>query len=255
MEQIPRDQFFRLPFAFYDGIIKEGDELTLGDEEAHHLSKVLRLWQGNTVILTNGRHRGFLAHIEAIKKNSVSILIDRELKLPEPPKYYVSLAVGIPLGNIMDDIIHHATELGAHSIIPLVTELTQAPKRLANADRIERWRRIAKEAMKQCQRFHLPEVKKAIKLADLLNDLPDYNLVCIGEPGGKAPKVAFEQIESERILLIIGPEGGLTKQEVDLLKQNKAKCIDLGPRRLKVDTAALTILALLNSNLERWGTH
>jgi 16S rRNA (uracil1498-N3)-methyltransferase len=204
-------------------------------------------------VVTNGKYSGYLATVQENLKYSISIKIDCELDLTPVSKLKITLAIAVPLGNVMDEIIQHVTELGVNTIIPLISELTQAPKRFNNPKKIERWNRIARGAMKQCQSFVLPQVTQPVKLPELFSKYENFTNVYIAHPGGKSPlSIADEHTEGD-ILIQIGPEGGFTDAERKQSIEKGAIAIDLGPRRLRVATAVYAILSLLQAKCEGWG--
>ena len=155
----------------------------------------------------------------------------------------------------MDFITEKATELGVHSIIPIVSERTVVTlEEDKGRDKVARWKRIALEAAKQCGRVDVPEVKDVRKFYDFIYDIGDFDLVlmaCLAEDTIDF-KDAISGFNAGKIIVFIGPEGDFTQDEIEMAKNNKTcKFISLGKRVLKSDTAGLYVLSVLNYAFSR----
>jgi 16S rRNA (uracil1498-N3)-methyltransferase len=154
----------------------------------------------------------------------------------------------------MEAIVRAATELGVARICPVLAERTVVRLEPARwRERARRWQRVAREATKQCGRAVIPVVDAPRRLPEWLEDLPHGELaICLWE--GAAPPLAAAlaapQTVPSRILLLVGPEGGLTPVEVDAARAYGMAVASLGPRTLRTETAGLAALAIVQS---RWG--
>ena len=224
--------------------------LVLDREEGHHLSHVLRVREGDVVIVFDGRGRRAQARVGRVGKSLVlELLTGTEQQQPEPLR--VTLYQAVIKGNRMDLLIEKAAELGATTIVPLMTERTVV--RLAGAqgeERCERWQRIAIGAAKQCGQDWLPEIAPVVGLDGALGRIRGEALCLLGSLQSEAPS-ARAVVEARRAAglasaaWIIGPEGDLTEAEQAACVAAGAVAVRLGPRVLRAETAAIAGLSAL----------
>jgi 16S rRNA (uracil1498-N3)-methyltransferase len=168
---------------------------------------------------------------------------------------HVTLFQGVAKGEKMDSIVRQAVEIGAEQIVPVLTSrsVVQLDARKRSL-RTERWRRVAEAAAKQAKRSAIPDVAEAVKLRDAIGMLADFDgAVVLWEecegPGIEAAVTRCAREPNSRIALIVGPEGGLSAEEVDALGAIGAIPATLGPTILRTETAAVVALALAISAL------
>lgn len=233
------------------------DVLRLTGGEAHHAVRVLRVQQGDSVTVLDGAGRELRCTVAAVGKHEVSLSVVESKSHPRPP-FQITLLVAIPKGRIIEAIIEKATELGAHRIVPLLTErVATRLEEAAAAEKGSKWRQVAVEAIKQCGAAWLPEVETPVSLRDYLRRNETFDLALVGALQGEArhPRDYFrahEAITRQRpgcIALWIGPEGDFTREELDLILATGAKPITLGPLVLRVETAAIYCLSVVNYEL------
>jgi 16S rRNA (uracil1498-N3)-methyltransferase len=224
----------------------------LSDEEAHHAHRVLRLDRGDPARVFDGAGHEWAGTIHEIGPRRVTIAVDRPVEIaPEPPTE-VTLAVGLLKGDQMDTVVRESTMLGAAAIIPLVSTRVVAPARARIEAARERWRRVAVQSSKQCGRAVVPIVRDPAGLEAVLID-PTYDArVMLAEPGTQVPADRPPAPPSRRAgdrrpraLLLIGPEGGWTADEVRLAASVGAQLWRLGPRTIKAETVPAVALAAL----------
>ena len=190
--------------------------------------------------------------IHEIGARRVTIAVDQAVEIVREPPMEVTLAVGLLKGDQMDTVVRESTMLGAAAIIPLVSARVVAPARARVEAARERWRRVAVQSAKQCGRAVVPIVRDAAGLEAVLVDEAYDTRVMLAEPGTnvpadgppKAPRTMAGD-RRPRALLLIGPEGGWTADEVRLAASLGAQTWRLGPRTIKADTAAAVALAAL----------
>lgn len=233
------------------------NQITLEGEEAHHAIRVLRLRKGDKLILLNGKGAQFLCDCINIEKNKL-ILNIVEKKVFPPPGATLTLIQAIPKGRLIDEIIEKSIELGVNRIIPLITRrVVPSWESSEKLKRIERWRQIAISAMKQCGQTYLPLIEEPINLEVFLEKKEKFeiNLVCALSDETKHPRIIFENFRNQyqrnpfSICVWIGPEGDFTPEELHLIKENGALPISLGNLVLRVETAAIYALTILNYEL------
>lgn len=234
-----------------------GSSLTLTEGEAHHAARVLRLQAGELVVVLDGAGGELRCTVSEVSKREV-ILRVVEKKLQSAPACQITLLQAIPKGKIIESIIEKATELGAHRIVPLLTE--RVASHLDEESAVEKgvkWQRVAVEAIKQCGAVWLPKVEKPLTLKEYLAKGEKFDLALVGALQGDArhPREFLREFEARhgtrprRVAVWIGPEGDLTLEELTLIQSSGAKPITLGPLVLRVETAAIFCLSFLNYEL------
>jgi len=220
----------------------QGNEIiTLADNERNYLLNVRRLKAGNEISLFNATSGQWRAVIESSTKKEVYIKLLEQLRKPEPEPD-VWLFAAIVKRDALENIVQKATELGVSRIIPVITANSQ----MKNIN-IERLSVIATEAAEQCERLSVPILENPVSITHIEKMLGDKKLFWGDESGAeKSMAQISDDSETYSAALIIGPEGGFTRQERDFLggiKNSVALCF--GPRILKADTAAIVGLALI----------
>jgi 16S rRNA (uracil1498-N3)-methyltransferase len=230
-----------------------GTEIDLPDDEAQHLSRVLRLKAGDSLAVFNGRGDEFTGVVATMTKSRVTVRLDaRATAKPELP-VALTLAQAVLKGDKMDDVIRDAVMLGFVAVQPIITTRSEVPlAALTRGDRHERWHRIAVSSAKQCGRAVVPAVAPPIAFDGLasLAHLPSPQFLLV-EPGAspQATTIAGVEIDAPAAAtLIVGPEGGWTSEEVQRCAGH-AHPLCIGALTLRADAAALVAAASL---LTRW---
>ena len=208
-------------------------ELVLPPGEVHHL-KVRRVSLGDEVVVLNGQGweaRGVLVARDRVEIGEVKEVLDRE------PPFRLTLYLGFLKGEKMDLVVQKATELGAEAVVPLVTRRCVPRPR---PSRVERWRAIAREALKQCGGTLLPRIEPPMELEEVSLEGEGW-VLWEGEENNPLPQGAGEG----KGALAVGPEGGWEKGEVRLLISRGFRTATLGPRILRAETAAIVGMGLL----------
>lgn len=231
------DYFFVDPKDIHDRVA-----LVRGDE-FKHLSRVLRKKEGEHVVLLDGEDHSFDAVIQTIDATHAECEILNVQHRVNEPKIDVTLAVSLLRNPArFDFLVEKVTELGVRTIVPLLCERT-----IPRSEKHARIEKIALSAMKQCGRSYLPKTQPLTSLASLLAHADDYELRLI--PHEKTEQSHFigsvlqhhPQISSA--LIVIGPEGGFSEQEMELANEKGLVPISLGPRRLRAETAAISAVS------------
>lgn len=231
---------------FYAPGLAAGDRLVrLPEDEAAHLSRVLRLRAGAEVRVFDGRGTEYAGRVREVRGAHVTVdLGERAAAAPEP-RVRLTLVQAVPKGDAMDQIVRDAAMMGVSAIVPLVSgraEVTIA--RVNGARRVERWQRIAVASVKQCGRAVVPEVGGPASLPDCLRALADERRYILVEPGiSEGPPTGMRGVTSQpapaSAAVIVGPEGGWTDAEVSLAVQAGCTALTLGGRTLRSSAAAL----------------
>ena len=217
-------------------------EITLDVEETRHLRDVLRLKPGEEVSVFDGTGREFLCNINEIGKKDTRLIIIKEIEpaSPESP-LEVTIAATVLNGEKYDLIIQKSVELGVTTLVPLNTIRCDV-KAKDVVKRLDRWRRIALEATKQCGRAKLMMISEPVPFEQFLGDSKNDNLVLFSERDG----FGFSTISPDKkITAFYGPKGGWDDSELDLARNNNVNIVTLGGRILRAETAAIAITAIL----------
>jgi 16S rRNA (uracil1498-N3)-methyltransferase len=222
----------------------------LTKEQAHYLSNVMRKKIGDKVSLFNGKDGEWQGEIVELSKRSAVVLLQEKSKIQyKEPELTLCFA---PVKHApLHFLIQKATELGVSVLQPIMTQHTIV-QRVAT----EKLRANAQEAAEQCGRLSIPVVHDPITLAQYLN-LRDKTLpvmFCDESGGGRhAVKVLAEQETQRPVSVLIGPEGGFSREEIARLRQEEnVLAISLGPRILRADTAALVALTVVQASRGDW---
>ena len=231
-----RHRFFAPPDQINHSLI------TLDPDESHHLSRVLRLSAGATVFAFDGLGTEYECEVAEVNKKSVSLKIITPVVEPVESHLNLTLGQAILQNDKFDLIVQKATELGVTRIVPLVTEFCEFRKITGNEQRLQRWKKIALEATKQCGRRIVPVIAEPQTFADFCQQ--QSNSLCLifsEQGGGKLSSLP----SANSVSVVIGPKGGWSKSELAIAEENNFTPIYLGNRILKAETAAITATALL----------
>lgn len=221
------------------------DRVVLDREETHHLSRVLRLAPGARVEVCDGRGRAASAVVQDLASEAAVLGLEEEVSTqPESPLEIV-LGLGLAKGEAVDQVVRQATEMGVQRLIPFISIYSEkvTPERAAR--RLARWERQARESLKSCQRLYLPEISPVQEFAAVLQGPEEVKFLCYEADRGGGLASWVNRPRPEGVRIIIGPEGGFTPEEVAWARDAGFQVLSLGPRRLRVETAALTAVTLL----------
>lgn len=233
------------------------DEVTLTDGDAHHLVNVMRQQLGDVVLLCTSDKKTYFAEITQLSKGSVLLkVVGPKEENPELP-VFVTLAQGLPKGDKLETIVQKATECGAVAYVPVGMKRSIVkldPKKVGA--KLVRWQKIALEAARQSHRQVVPQVMAPTDLTGLINMASDFD-VCLFAYEAHTEDVAhgladvIAQLTPEmKVLVLVGPEGGVDETEVIELIAAGFKVVGLGPRIMRTETAPIYIMSALSYGLE-----
>jgi 16S rRNA (uracil1498-N3)-methyltransferase len=223
----------------------EGALVALVDEEARHLTQVLRLSLGDDVRAFDGRGREHMARVEVAARNRAEIRVGPQVEAAPEPGVRLTLAAALLKGDKFDDVVRDAAMMGVQAIQPLVTARTEVPSaRAGKGSRVDRWRRIALSSVKQCGRAVVPEILEPVPLAEAVSSLP-RPMIVLAEPSASTAHSTVAGAPPDAATLLIGPEGGWAPAEVEALAAASASFLQLGGRTLRADAAPLVALSVV----------
>ncbi|HXE41615.1 MAG TPA: RsmE family RNA methyltransferase [Candidatus Baltobacteraceae bacterium] len=234
-----------------------GNALRLDGREAHHAVNVLRLKHGELVSVLDGAGNEFICTVDAVLRNAVTLSISLK-NFVAAPTCAITLLVAIPKGKIIESIIQKSVELGARRIVPLLTERVLTHLDDGDAEsKCDKWQQIAIEAVKQCGAKWLPKVETPLPIEKFLarNERFDLSLVGSLQQERRRPKEIFREFESKHkrlpqsIAVCVGPEGDFTLEELKAIQNSGALPVTLGNLTLRVETAAIYCLSMVNYEL------
>jgi 16S rRNA (uracil1498-N3)-methyltransferase len=220
----------------------------LSPDEAHHLTRVLRLVAGDIVTVFDGRGVEWRARVASASRETATLTL-LDPVAARLPAVAITLVQAVIKGDAMEDVVRDSTMIGVAAIQPVISERTTV-KRRALASACERWRRIALSSAKQCGTARLPEIFEPVQFDEWLPSRlpgPCYLLV---EPGAPLPQTAtVRQLAlspaPSSALLLVGPEGGWTESEREAAVAAGATPLSLGPLTLRANAVALAAGAAL----------
>jgi 16S rRNA (uracil1498-N3)-methyltransferase len=239
---IPR---FHCPFP-----LAPGATVDLPPEAAHHASKVLRMDEGDAVMLFDGRGGEWTARLQRVGKAMAAVLESFDAAEREPP-LAVTLAQSLPAADKMDWVVQKGTELGVARIRPLVAR--RSVVRLSGerrARRVAHWQAIAVAACEQCRRNRVPLVAPPVDFAHYLGEAPASGELRLMLAPGAERRLADLERPAGPVTLLVGPEGGFEEGELAAAAAAGFQAVSLGPRVLRTETAGAAALAAI---MALWG--
>lgn len=225
----------------------DGDRVHLGKEDSHHLLRVMRAETGAPFVVLTGGMQYDCRLLGAEEGRAVGEVLTAQPASGESP-VRITLFQGMAKGEKMETVIQHGTEIGMAEFVPVNTAravVKLEPKKAT--ERVERWQRIAREAAEQSRRGAVPHVAPVASWKEALSRAGEFDLVLVPwEEGGAALKsVLSDHPTAKRVAVFIGPEGGLSPEEVALARERGAIAVTLGPRILRTETAGLAAAAAI----------
>ena len=231
--------------------------LRLGEAEAKHARSVLRLREDDRVVVLNGAGKELLCQAEEVRSDSTTLKIIQENSIAPLP-FEITLYQAVTKGKTMDLIIQKATELGAHRVVPVLSERSVPDWDEAKAAaKVEKWRSVCIESIKQCGSAWLPTLEMPMTPSAAIEDArgAEVSLIATLQSDAKHPRTHIDGHEAEngqapkKLAIWVGPEGDYTPAEINQIR-GSALPITLGPLVLRSETAAIYCLAFLNYELQ-----
>lgn len=231
-----------------------GDTVEITGENANHIVGALRMKIGEKITLCDNGRNYECELVEIDKGFAKAKVIDCSMNFSEPD-INITLYQCVPKGDKLELVIQKAVELGIHEVVPVLSSrCVSRPDSKKAAKKSERYNKIALSACEQSGRGKIVKVREQIEFKDALREIKNYDLaILFYEGGGKPLKAIIDKEKHKNICIFIGPEGGFSNDEVEVLRQNGAETATLGKRILRTETAplaAIVSIMLLTDNME-----
>ena len=235
-----RYRFYAPPLSF------AGVSVKLDADEAHHLTRVLRLGSGARVFVFDGEGGEYECEVARIAKHEVELNLLRRLEDAVESPLRLTLAQALIKGDKFDWVIQKATELGVTRIVPLVTDHADIKRAEERAgQRLQRWRRISLEALKQCGRRRLVEICEPAPFDDFCGSTARSACLIFSQRGGESlAEVSAKLRDVNQLSLCVASEGGWSDHELRKAASCDFTPVSLGTRTLRTETAAIVAVAL-----------
>ncbi len=240
---------------FVEEITPTTGSVSLTGKEARYISKVLRMKKGEKLTIMDGKGQLFESIVEDLDYKEVKVRINKSISSPPPSPIEISLAQALIKSNSMDYLIQKLTELGINSIRLFYSERTVIkvkPGHLIN--KMDRWTEIMKSACRQCGRVTLPTLNPPLPFEEIIKDAPDKDTLKIllweNEEEVDLKGVLRSMGPLPHTLVMVGPEGGFTPNEINRAREAGFHIISLGNRVLRTETAAASLISIIQYE---WG--
>ena len=218
-------------------------------EDYHHLTRVLRIKTGQPLTLIDEHENEYQTIIKTINSNSITCEIEKQYKSFRKLDFQLDLVQSVLNSDSQNFLIQKATELGVNAIIPLYTDNCAVKKELISK-RLDKWKKIAFEAFKQCERANIPQIKDYKTLKELDFKQYDKVIACAEKHADSNFKKALNGRKYGKILLIVGCEGGFSEKEFEFFEKNNISKVTLGNLILKAETAVIAGVSNLIYEME-----
>lgn len=233
----------RVFLGSYAGV---GERVELPAGDAHHIFKVLRARDGDIIGVVNPDRSLMLAEVRGDARRAEAGVLE-ELSAPEPSPAPVTLYQAVPKGKHMDLVVEKATELGVERVVPLLTEHGEVRP---SGEKSERWRRLVEAAARQSLQLRVPEVSEPESLREAFEALAQTGERGVMLHNGPGLDILEEVLQPEKPAgLFVGPEGGWSQGELSLAAGLGLKTAQMGPYRLRAETAGVVAVARAEARL------
>lgn len=219
------------------------NELKIVGEDVSHISRVLRMSEGDSIIVCDGEGNDYDAIITSVSKTEVVAEIKGKYVCDAEPCVDVILYQALPKQGKMEYIIQKNTELGVKRIVPVYTKRCVVKP----SDKTERWSKVAESAAKQCGRGIIPDVLPTISFDEALKQMKEYDLALM--PYECEEEVSLKSVlksaKYRTVSIFIGPEGGFDLKEIEAARNSGIRTVTLGKRILRTETAASAVLPII----------
>lgn len=236
----------RIPRIFHPEPLIVDSEIILSSDATNHIVNVLRLKPGHPLVLFCGDNNEYSAELTVAEKRQAIALVDAKLSISVESELNIHLGQGVSRGDRMDLVMQKAVELGVTEITPLLTERCGVKLNQQRWDKKhQQWLKMIIAACEQCGRNTIPTLHPPAQLSDWTAESTNQLRLTLHPRAEKS--IRHLHLPTAGVKLLIGPEGGLTDHEVYLMEETGFQTVQLGPRVLRTETAALATIAALQA--------
>ncbi len=233
-------------------------KITISGDDARHISRSLRMAEGDKITVCDMQKTEYICTIEKIDSDTVTLRVVSEANSDTEPNYFVDLYQAVPKGEKSDIIVQKAVECGVHSITFFSSEhcIAKIPPDSVSK-KLLRWQKIAEEAAKQCGRGIIPEIRTPVNFKDAVLNASKTDLPIFCYEGDDTIALRdicreYSNYAPDTISIVIGSEGGFSLDETETARQLGMKLAGLGKRILRTETASSFVLACLSYEFEKF---
>lgn len=234
---------------FYVPLSANLEDIWIDSSESHHIIHVKRLKAGDHIVLFDGSGNEHDAEIVEIRENKVKVKINQHNIVSQENTVEIDIAFAIPKGKRSHFLIQKCAELGVRKLIPVNYERSVVKIKEESSGKIEKWQKIVIEASKQCGRNTIADIGEVVDFHNIIKGAGSYGLslfACNQSDSNSLKNTLQEHPKVNNIIGFIGPEGGFTPREREMAQNAGCKFVNLGPRILRVETAAIAVSAILS---------
>ncbi len=238
----------------------KGSQVIITGQDYHHIKNVMRMKPSDQVLVCTEKEKSYLVEIVTFSDSEVFLTIVEERNDQVELPLEVTIAQGMVRREKTEEVIRRISELGASCYLPVIMERSIVKIKEQDPKKTNRYQIIAKEASEQSHRTKIMTIEEPLSFGKLLESLKNYELCLVAyEESGRAKDHSLKKIlqtfTGKSIIVIVGPEGGFSPQEIKSLQNTKAKLIGLGPRILRTETAPLYIMSVISYQFEEGETN
>lgn len=245
-----------MPHFFISSNSVNNDRISISDKENfHHIARVMRAKNGETLLLVDENRILYKVVIESVESNAITTKVVETSKPNNILNINLYLVQSVLKTDAQNLVVQKATELGVKGIIPIVSENSTVKASVAD-EKIQKWQKIANEAVKQCERLDFPVVEQRTTLKDFLESTDfTVKIACVERSDEMTLKACLREVKSclqpdAKIAVLIGPEGGFSAAEIKLLEHADIHRVSLGKLILRAETAVISALSSVIYELE-----
>ena len=237
------------------------NKIIIAGNDVNHIKNVLRLNIGNDINICNSDTRkNYICSIYNITNQNIECNIIKEIDGSTEGNVELHIFQGLPKSDKMELVIQKGTEIGVSEFIPV--KFSRSIVKLEGKDeakKIERWNKISEVSSKQCGRDIIPFVRNVETITDICNQINNYDLILVAYELEESNYIKTELLKLKeqkgnyKIAVVIGPEGGIDKKEIEALQNSGCKIVSLGKRILRTETVALLVSSIIMYELENGG--
>ena len=232
--------------------VSEGDTVEVDGEEARHAVVVRRTTVGESLVLVDGRGTAASCEVTATTKSTLTAVV-RSVTFADRPSPSVTVVQAIPKGDRAELAVEVLTEVGVDTIVPWAATRSVGVWRGERARKsLAKWRATAREAAKQARRSWVPEVTEPASLSDVVARMAEVDLALVLHESATAPLAEQSLTGVRSLLVVVGPEGGITDEELAAFEEAAADVVRLGDTVLRTSTAGVAAVAALLARTSRW---